>query len=151
MRESPTTDGTVVAPLRTKTLKEVYAARVKTSTISNAYARRPSQRRSLDSMVRSVAKRGTLITPALFSRPLPPPTPGEEGENKPERASRMPPMPQLPPLGAHVSVAGGMVTAIERATALGCTAAQVFVKNANQWQGRELSEEEVAAFRAARA
>jgi deoxyribonuclease IV len=63
----------------------------------------------------------------------------------------MPPMPQLPPLGAHVSVAGGMVTAIERATALGCTAAQVFVKNANQWQGRELSEKEVAAFRAARA
>jgi deoxyribonuclease-4 len=69
----------------------------------------------------------------------------------------MPPMPktprppQLPPLGAHVSVAGGMPTAIERATALGCTAAQVFVKNANQWQGRELPEEEVATFRAARA
>jgi deoxyribonuclease-4 len=67
----------------------------------------------------------------------------------------MPSMPrlpkQLPPLGAHVSVAGGMPSAIERATALGCTAAQVFVKNANQWQGRELSEAEVAAFRAARA
>jgi deoxyribonuclease-4 len=44
-----------------------------------------------------------------------------------------------------------MPTAIERATALGCTAAQVFVKNANQWQGRELPEEEVAVFRAARA
>lgn len=67
----------------------------------------------------------------------------------------MPPMPkkppQLPPLGAHVSVAGGMPTAIERATTLGCTAAQVFVKNANQWQGRELTEEEEASFRAARA
>jgi deoxyribonuclease IV len=63
----------------------------------------------------------------------------------------MPPMTakHLPPLGAHVSVAGGMPTAIERATALGCTAAQVFVKNANQWQGRELPEEEVASFRAA--
>ena len=48
------------------------------------------------------------------------------------------PKPLLPPLGAHVSVAGGMVTAIERATALGCTAAQVFVKNASQWRGREL-------------
>ncbi|HSS47759.1 MAG TPA: deoxyribonuclease IV [Thermoanaerobaculia bacterium] len=59
--------------------------------------------------------------------------------------------PQLPPLGAHVSVAGGMPTAIERATTLGCTAAQVFVKNANQWQGRELTEEEEASFRAARA
>jgi deoxyribonuclease-4 len=44
-----------------------------------------------------------------------------------------------------------MPAAIERATALGCTAAQVFVKNANQWQGRELPEEEVATFRAARA
>ena len=61
------------------------------------------------------------------------------------------PQPQLPPLGAHVSVAGGMPAAIERATALGCTAAQVFVKNANQWQGRELPETEVAAFRAAHA
>jgi deoxyribonuclease-4 len=44
-----------------------------------------------------------------------------------------------------------MPTAIARATALGCTAAQVFVKNANQWQGKELGEEEVAAFRAAHA
>jgi deoxyribonuclease-4 len=60
-------------------------------------------------------------------------------------------MAQLPPLGAHVSVAGGLVTSIERATALGCTAAQVFVKNASQWRGRELAEEEAAAFRAARA
>ncbi|HEV7508237.1 MAG TPA: deoxyribonuclease IV [Thermoanaerobaculia bacterium] len=66
--------------------------------------------------------------------------------------SPKPPKTQhLPPLGAHVSVAGGMPTAIERATVLGCTAAQVFVKNANQWQGRELSEAEVASFRAARA
>lgn len=60
-------------------------------------------------------------------------------------------MPKLPPLGAHVSVAGGMPAAIERATDLGCTAIQVFVKNANQWQGRELGDDEVAAFRAAHA
>ncbi|HEX4963988.1 MAG TPA: deoxyribonuclease IV [Thermoanaerobaculia bacterium] len=73
--------------------------------------------------------------PAL---PAPPP-------RAPKRLER------LPPLGAHVSVAGGMPKAIERATALGCTAAQVFVKNANQWQWRELGDEEVAAFRAARA
>jgi deoxyribonuclease-4 len=44
-----------------------------------------------------------------------------------------------------------MVTAIERATALDCTAAQVFVKNASQWRGKELGEEEAASFRAARA
>jgi deoxyribonuclease IV len=60
-------------------------------------------------------------------------------------------MPKLPPLGAHVSVAGGMPTAIERAAELGCTAIQVFVKNANQWQGRELGDDETAAFRAAHA
>jgi deoxyribonuclease-4 len=60
-------------------------------------------------------------------------------------------MPQLPPLGAHVSVAGGMPTAIERATDLGCTAIQVFVKNANQWRGREIDDVEAAAFRAAHA
>lgn len=63
----------------------------------------------------------------------------------------MPRMPKLPPLGAHVSVSGGMVTSIERATALGCTAIQIFVKNANQWKGREVGEEEAAAFRAAHA
>jgi deoxyribonuclease IV len=44
-----------------------------------------------------------------------------------------------------------MPAAIERATELGCTAIQVFVKNANQWRGRELADEEVAAFRAAHA
>jgi deoxyribonuclease IV len=69
----------------------------------------------------------------------------------------MPPMaqrshlPHLPPLGAHVSVAGGMTTSIERATELGCTAIQLFVKNASQWRGREVGDEEAAAFRAAHA
>ena len=61
------------------------------------------------------------------------------------------PMPRLPPLGAHVSVAGGMATSIERATVLGCTAIQVFVKNANQWRGREMGDDETQAFRAAHA
>jgi len=59
--------------------------------------------------------------------------------------------PPLPPLGAHVSVAGGMTTSIERATELGCTAIQLFVKNASQWRGREVGDEEAAAFRAAHA
>ena len=54
-------------------------------------------------------------------------------------------------LGAHVSVAGGLPLAFERGRALGCTAMQVFVKNANQWQGRPLLDDEVARFRAARA
>lgn len=58
---------------------------------------------------------------------------------------------KLPPLGAHVSVAGGMPTAIERATQLGCTAIQIFVKNGNQWRWREVGPEEAADFRAAHA
>ncbi len=56
-----------------------------------------------------------------------------------------------PLLGVHVSVAGGLPNAYKNGAALGCTAIQIFVKNANQWRGKELLEEEVSAFRAARA
>jgi deoxyribonuclease IV len=59
--------------------------------------------------------------------------------------------PPAPPLGAHVSVAGGLANAYANGAALACTAIQIFVKNANQWRGRELQEEEVAAFQEARA
>jgi deoxyribonuclease-4 len=52
----------------------------------------------------------------------------------------------LPPLGAHVSVAGGLATAFGRAADLGCTAVQIFVKNGNQWKARALAEEEAEAF-----
>jgi deoxyribonuclease-4 len=44
-----------------------------------------------------------------------------------------------------------MPRAIERAIDLGCTAIQVFVKNQQQWRGREIPPPEAAAFRAARA
>ena len=67
------------------------------------------------------------------------------------RAVRRSSSPPLPPLGAHVSVAGGMPSSIERAIALECTAIQVFVKNANQWQGKLLADDEVASFRSAHA
>jgi deoxyribonuclease-4 len=56
-----------------------------------------------------------------------------------------------PPLGAHVSVAGGLATAFTRAAELGCTTIQIFVKNPNQWRARPLTEEETAAFQAAHA
>jgi deoxyribonuclease IV len=52
-------------------------------------------------------------------------------------------------LGAHVSVAGGLPRAFERGRALGCRAMQIFVKNASQWRGRPLDDEEVARFREA--
>ena len=60
-------------------------------------------------------------------------------------------MPTLPPLGVHASVAGGLPNAFERAEALGCTAIQIFVKNGNQWRGKELLASEAEAFRAAHA
>jgi deoxyribonuclease IV len=53
-----------------------------------------------------------------------------------------------PLLGAHVSVAGGLPLAVDRAVAHGCDAFQIFAKNANQWRGRILPGEEVAEFRA---
>jgi deoxyribonuclease-4 len=49
-------------------------------------------------------------------------------------------------LGVHVSVAGGVSRAIARGTDLGCEAIQVFVKNASQWVGKPLSDEEVERF-----
>lgn len=60
-------------------------------------------------------------------------------------------MPPIPPLGAHISVAGGLSTAFARAADLGCDAMQIFVKNSNQWRGREMLEDEAAAFRDAHA
>jgi deoxyribonuclease-4 len=56
---------------------------------------------------------------------------------------------QPPPLGAHVSIAGGMPNAIQRGVDLGCSTIQVFVKNPSQWRARPLDRQEVASFRQA--
>lgn len=56
----------------------------------------------------------------------------------------------LPPLGAHVSVAGGLDRGIERGIELDCTALQVFVKNPSRWREKPLDEESVERFRQAR-
>ncbi len=53
-----------------------------------------------------------------------------------------------PRLGAHMSVAGGLPRAVERAVVHGCEAMQIFAKNANQWRGRVLPPEEIREFRA---
>ena len=53
-----------------------------------------------------------------------------------------------PRLGAHMSVAGGLPLAVDRAIVHGCDALQIFAKNANQWRGRMVPPEEVRAFRA---
>lgn len=60
-------------------------------------------------------------------------------------------MPTIPPLGAHISVAGGLSTAFGRAADLGCDAMQIFVKNASQWRGKEMLDGDIAAFREAHA
>ena len=53
-----------------------------------------------------------------------------------------------PRFGAHMSVAGGLPRAVERAVVHRCDALQIFTKNANQWRGRELPAAEIREFRA---
>ena len=50
-------------------------------------------------------------------------------------------------LGAHMSIAGGIHTAVERGNRIGCTAIQMFVKNNNQWHGKPLSEIDVSTYK----
>src|SRR5687767_1613145 len=50
-------------------------------------------------------------------------------------------------IGAHMSVAGGVSKAVERAVLHRCEALQIFTKNANQWRGKPLDPAEVRAFR----
>ena len=52
-------------------------------------------------------------------------------------------------LGVHVSIAGGFDQAIKRGTTLGCTAIQIFTKNASQWRGKAITAAEAAAFQEA--
>ncbi len=49
-------------------------------------------------------------------------------------------------LGAHMSIGGGVHTAIERGCSIECTAIQIFVKNNMQWFARPLTGEEIRAF-----
>lgn len=53
----------------------------------------------------------------------------------------------MPRLGAHMSIAGGLPRAVDRARAHGCEALQIFTKSANQWRARPLPPEEIAQFR----
>jgi len=49
-----------------------------------------------------------------------------------------------------MSIAGGVHTAIERAARIGCPTLQMFVKNNNQWKGKELTDKDVATYKEAR-
>ncbi len=54
-------------------------------------------------------------------------------------------------IGAHVSPAGGLPKAIERGTALGCRAIQIFNQSPRMWRPTAYAEDDFAAFREARA
>jgi len=53
-------------------------------------------------------------------------------------------------LGTHVSIAGGLYIAFARGEQVGCTAIQIFTKNASRWQAKELQPEDIESFKAAR-
>jgi deoxyribonuclease-4 len=53
----------------------------------------------------------------------------------------------MPRLGAHLSIAGGLPRAVDRAVASRCEALQIFTKSAGQWRARPLPPEEIALFR----
>jgi len=52
--------------------------------------------------------------------------------------------------GAHVSAAGGISTAIDRAEELGCDAVQVFTQSPRMWKPTDHAPEQVERFRARR-
>jgi deoxyribonuclease-4 len=53
----------------------------------------------------------------------------------------------MPLFGAHMSIAGGYHNALLAAQAHGCDTVQLFTKSSNQWQAKDLTDEEVALFR----
>ena len=53
----------------------------------------------------------------------------------------------MPRLGAHLSIAGGLPRAVDRAQATGCEALQIFTKSAGQWRARDLPPDEIVLFR----
>ena len=55
----------------------------------------------------------------------------------------------VPPLGAHMSVAGGIENAFAAGAAVGCDCLQVFVKNQRQWRAPALKSEQIVAYKAA--
>ena len=54
-----------------------------------------------------------------------------------------------PTLGAHMSIAGGLHLAVERAHEVKCECVQIFTKNSNQWQAKPISSEQAKEFQQA--
>jgi deoxyribonuclease-4 len=53
----------------------------------------------------------------------------------------------MPRLGAHLSIAGGLPRAVDRAVASRCEALQIFTKSVGQWRARPLPMDEIGRFR----
>jgi len=53
------------------------------------------------------------------------------------------------PIGAHVSISGALELAFARGEEIGCTAIQIFTKNASQWRAKPIDAESAAAFKKA--
>ncbi|MDD5351325.1 MAG: deoxyribonuclease IV [Chthoniobacteraceae bacterium] len=63
------------------------------------------------------------------------------------KTTKPPPQSAPPLIGAHMSTAGGMALAIDRALSVDCTAMQIFVKNNMQWfAAAPFTEAELRAF-----
>lgn len=56
----------------------------------------------------------------------------------------------MQPLGVHVSISGGVELAFARGEEIGCTAIQIFTRNASQWRAKPISAASATAFRANR-
>jgi len=54
-------------------------------------------------------------------------------------------------IGVHVSIAGGVSKAVERASELGCTSMQIFCRSPRSWGVKDIEEAEVERFRELRA
>ncbi|MCK4650754.1 deoxyribonuclease IV [Candidatus Babeliales bacterium] len=50
-------------------------------------------------------------------------------------------------LGAHMSIAGGLHNAIIQGEKIGCTAIQIFTKNARSWTKKKLTKKEIYLFK----
>ncbi len=66
-----------------------------------------------------------------------------QAESPPTKASH----DARPRLGAHMSIAGGLSKAIDRAVVTGCQAVQIFTSSSSQWRARPLADVEAQAFR----
>ncbi|MFY9140506.1 MAG: deoxyribonuclease IV [Thermacetogeniaceae bacterium] len=53
------------------------------------------------------------------------------------------------PFGAHMSIAGGLDQAVWRGQKAGCDTIQLFVKNANRWKAKDLTEKDISDFQQA--